>query len=156
MIEEPHREAQSRAGSPLDGLQFEASRLTPAERFARAGHHPAAIWLTARQELAYVLERKLFDRGCHVHVVAEEVESHIVPELAALLHAAGLISIFTGSAPDEEELQRARALVGEAHFLHVEPERLAASDQRAAEQICALLEERGILAGGMFGESEGI
>ena len=51
----------------------------PAERWERAGHRPVTIWLTARTEVAYLLERELFDRGCLVHVLADDVESHLLP-----------------------------------------------------------------------------
>ena len=49
-------------------LELSTGRVTPAERYIRAGHRPVALWLVGHQELAYVLERKLFDRGCLVHV----------------------------------------------------------------------------------------
>ena len=53
-------------------VEFGTSRVTPAERYIRAGHRPVAVWLVGEDELAYSLERKLFDRGCLVQVLAGE------------------------------------------------------------------------------------
>jgi sulfate adenylyltransferase large subunit len=137
-------------------LKVEATRLTPAERHARAGHYPATIWLTARESLAYVLERKLFERGCQVHVLADSGDSRILPELAQLLQAAGLISIFTAPVFDWEERERARDLAGNRHFFDVVPETLSPEDERAAEEICALLEADGVIRNSRLGTGEGI
>jgi hypothetical protein len=158
MIQEPIREpATDRAAqTALSELNFEAGRLTPAERYARAGHYPATIWLTARQDLTYLIERKLFERNCQVHVVAEDTESHILPEVAALLHAAGLISIISGSTLDAAERERARTRVGRERFFDFDPRALAPDDERAAEQILAALEERGVLPHSRFHAGEGI
>jgi sulfate adenylyltransferase large subunit len=155
MIEEKtDGEADRKLRSAL--LKVEASRLTPAERHARAGHYPATIWLTARENLAYVLERKLFQRGCLVHVLADSGDSRILPELAQLLHTAGLISIFTAPFFDGEERERARALAGDQHFFDVAPETLNPNDERAAEEICALLEADGVIRSGKLSTGEGI
>jgi sulfate adenylyltransferase large subunit len=158
MIQEPIREpaADRAAQAALSELNFEAGRLTPAERYARAGHYPATIWLTARQDLTYLIERKLFERGCLVHVIAEDTESHILPEVAALLNAAGLISIVSGSTLEAAERERARTRVGSERFFDFDPSALAPSDERAAEQILAVLEERGVLPQSRFDEGEGI
>ena len=158
MIQEPRHEpgADRAARAALLDLEFRASRLTAAERYARAGHRPATIWLTARQDLAYLLERRLFQRGCQVHVIAEEVESRILPEIAALLSAVGLITIFSGSNLDTAECERARERVGAERFFHFDPENLATSDDQAAEHILAVLEERDVLPRTRFTEQEGI
>jgi sulfate adenylyltransferase large subunit len=158
MIQEPERPttADRAARSALLELEFQAGRLTPAERFARAGHYPAAIWLPARRELAYLLERRLFQRGCQVHALAEDVESAILPELAALLTAAGLIAIFSVSNPDLAERERAKAEVGGGRFFHFEAQSLAANDEEAVRQICATLEDHGVLLQGDLSGAEGI
>ncbi len=159
MIQEPRRptSAARAARSALLEVEFQAGRLTPAERSARAGHRPAAIWLTARRDLAYLLERQLFQRGCQVHALAEDVESPILPELAALLTAAGLIAIFSVSSADTVERERAKAEVGADRFFLFEAQSLAGDDQRAAEEICAALEDRGVLPlRDRFTETEGI
>jgi sulfate adenylyltransferase large subunit len=145
MIEEALRPREDEARAAFRELEFRASRLSPAERHARAGHYPAAIWLTAREQLAYLLEVRLFERGCQVHVVAEHVETRILPELAQLLDAAGLITIFCASTLDAGERDRARELVGDHRFFDFAPQSLDSSDERAAEQICAALERRAII-----------
>jgi sulfate adenylyltransferase large subunit len=157
MIEEKtaaETEADRRLRSSL--LKVEATRLTQAERHARAGHYPATIWLTARENLAYVLERKLFERGCQVHVLADSGDSRILPELAQLLNSAGLISIFSAPVFDGEERERARALAGERHFLDIAPENVSPDDERAAEEICARLESDGVIRSSKLGTGEGI
>jgi sulfate adenylyltransferase large subunit len=141
----------------LQDVEFRTSRLTPAERYARAGHYPAAIWLTARQDLAYMLETKLFQRGCQVHVLSDQAESRILPELAALLTEAGLITVFSVSNRDGAEQKRACVQVGEHRFFNFETQSLAVSDEQAAEQICTLLEDRGIIPRhGRFIDADGI
>jgi sulfate adenylyltransferase large subunit len=158
MIQEPHREAAAdrAARSALVELQFQASRVTPAERHARAGHYPATVWLTARRDLAYLIERRLFERGCQAHVIAEEAESRILPEIAGLLNSVGLIAIFSSSAPDAAESERARAQVGAERFFRFDPEELATSDDEAADRICAALEDRGVLPRSRFSDTDGI
>jgi sulfate adenylyltransferase large subunit len=131
--------------TPLSGIEFEKSRLTAAERFARSGHHPATVWMTARLPVAYIVERELFQRGCLVHVLADEVETHLLPELARMSAAAGLITICSTPSTEAADRDRARSLVGENLFLEVDPQQLHANDQQAAAQICEMLESRGLI-----------
>jgi sulfate adenylyltransferase large subunit len=159
MIEVPTRErgAGQEAKAALRELEFQNSRLTPAERYSRAGHYPAVIWLSGRKDLAYLLEVKLFSRGCQVHVVSGETESAILPELAQLLAAAGLIVIFSVPAMDPVEVERARELVTPGRFIGIAPDALAPSDEEAARQICDQLEAGGIIpAVSNFRDGEGI
>jgi hypothetical protein len=159
MIEERARDRQAArdAKAAFDELEFRASRVTPAERYSRAGHHAAVVWLAARREVAYLVEAKLFSRGCQVHVVAEETESPILPELAQLLTAAGLINIFSVSRFDDGERERARRLVGEESFVDIAPGSLPSSDEQAAREVCDELERRGVIRPGWrFSEGEGI
>jgi sulfate adenylyltransferase large subunit len=141
------RSAQDERGrkSLLEGVVFDRSRLTAAERWDRMGHRPVTIWLTARIDLAYMLERELFDRGCFVHVLADEVESSLVPELAKMSSAAGLITICSIASGQPEELERARALVGPDYFVHIDPQSLPSRDEEAVERIGNLLEQRGFI-----------
>ncbi|HYO83253.1 MAG TPA: hypothetical protein VES20_17745, partial [Bryobacteraceae bacterium] len=129
----------------LDGIEFERSRLTAAERWERAGHRPVTVWLTARLELAYALERELFERGCMVHVLADEVESHLLPDLAHISHRAGLITICSAASDSPEDRERAKKLVGENAFVEVDPVSLPAQDQAATAFITSALEIRGII-----------
>jgi len=134
---------RSRNSTLLDA-SLERSRLTPAERWARAGHRPAAVWLTARLEVAYQLERELFDRGYLVHILADEIDSHLLPDLAKICSAAGLITICSVASSEHDDLERAREMVGEG-FLDIDPEILSPQDNLAVQQICAMLEQHGII-----------
>ncbi|MBM3787354.1 MAG: hypothetical protein FJW30_23590 [Acidobacteria bacterium] len=139
----------------LDG---EASgRLTNAERYARAGHYPATLWLTARRDVAYLVERKLFDLGCQVHVLADDSDSHLLPELARVLNNAGLIAICSIASPDAGERDRAERFTAPNRFLEVSAKGLPASDEEAAEWVLKLLEDRGVLRRkDRFTQGEGI
>jgi hypothetical protein len=159
MIEDPGPAGRhvAETAAALDGVEFQASRITRAERLARAGHLPAVVWIPARRDLAYLLEVKLFGRGCQVHVVASDTESRVLPELAQLLTAAGLITVISTSGMDAAECGRARELVGGTAFLELLPEALPPSDDAAALQICRELETRGLIPGvTRFRDGEGI
>jgi sulfate adenylyltransferase large subunit len=137
--------SESLSKSALLGVEFETSRVTPAERFTRSGHHPATVWMTARKDVVHLVERQLFDRGCLVHVLADEVDSHLLPELAKISNAAGLITLCSSASSEPEDRERARALIGTAGFVDVDPQELSPDDNIAADQICQILENRGFI-----------
>jgi len=140
----------------LRSEEFTSGRLTPAERYARWRHQPATVWLTARRELAYLLERRLFDRGCLVHAVVDEFESHVLPELARFSNQAGMIAICSSGSDDAADRERARTLVGGERFVALEGYELSPDDSKAAFQIIQALENRGILPADRFQVGEGI
>jgi sulfate adenylyltransferase large subunit len=157
ILEHRHPEAAaSVAKTALLQVDSGAVKVTPAERIARLGHQPATIWLTARIDLASLLERRLFDRGCLAQVLADRVESGILPELAEVLHRAGAIAICSAGAGMAEERDRARQYVGEHRFLEFDPEALPARDDAAADRVIRALEERAIIRPAEFGTGEGI
>ena len=128
ILERRHPEAAaSIAKTALQDFENGAVKVTPAERIARLGHQPATVWLTARIDLAHLLERKLFDRGCLAQVLADRVESGILPELAEVLHRAGAIAICSAGAGMAGERDRAKEYVGENRFLEFDPESLPAA-----------------------------
>lgn len=129
----------------LEGVEFERSRLTPAERWERTGHRPVSIWLTARLELAYLLERELFDRGCSVHVISDDVESRLLPDLARLSNAAGLITICSVASDVPTDRERAAERIGADGFITIDPSSLSSNDLTAVGQITAMLENRGFI-----------
>jgi sulfate adenylyltransferase large subunit len=156
LLERRAEERRSRR-SALSGVEFEQSRVTAGERYARFGHHAATVWLTARRDLAYLLERMLFDRGCSVHVLADEFESHMLPELARMSAAAGLITICSVASDESGDREHARELTGSEHFVAFRPEELPTRDDEAALRICRVLEDRGLLfAAGAGLSGEGI
>jgi bifunctional enzyme CysN/CysC len=73
----------------------EVRRVTSEERAARFGQKAASIWLTGphRTDLAYALERTLFDRGYAIAVPEFEGSIERLREIAHHLNQAGLISI---------------------------------------------------------------
>jgi sulfate adenylyltransferase large subunit len=154
IVERKSEETRKDLASVLAGAEFAAGRLTPGERYARWRHQPATVWLTARSELAYLLERRLFDRGCLVHAIVDEFESHMLPELARFSNSAGMIAICSPATEEPADRDRARDLVGTSNF--IEAEALPASDNDAAQQILQMLENRGIIPTDRFASGEGI
>ena len=136
------------ASSLLGAVRYEPGtgpRVTPGERFSRSGHRAATVWLSGDEEIAYMAERKLFDHGCLVHVLAGETQSHILPELARISNAAGLITICSVAAGDTKERDRARGVVGEERFLAIDATEIAGGADAVAEAVCRQLEERGFI-----------
>ncbi len=152
MITAGERPASLQRSALIEGLQFETSRVTPGERYSRAGHRPATVWLTAHRDLAYRLERKLFDRGCLVQVLAEDFETHLLPDLARISNAAGLITICSAEAGREE----ARQVIERDRF--IEFDNLPESEEEAVEFILQALVRAGVMQRqeGPFVGGEGI
>ena len=67
-------------------LRLEAARVTPAERLARHRHSGAVVPLGPRPDLAGILERNLFDRGCAVTIADRAAD-----ETLDALEKAGLL-----------------------------------------------------------------
>ncbi|MDZ4798717.1 MAG: sulfate adenylyltransferase subunit CysN [Bryobacteraceae bacterium] len=157
MIAERDRREERRRTQLLEGIDFESSRLTPAERWERIGHRPVTVWLTARRTLAYSLERELFDRGCMVHVLADEFENHMLADLARMSNAAGLITICCPASDDAQTREDARNVIGSDAFVELDPASLASADETAVLQITAILEQRGFVGADERGiDGEGI
>ena len=145
-----------RVRQALLGVQFESERPTPAERAARLGHQAAAVWLTARTEVAKLVERRLFDRGCMAHLLTDDVGSDVLPDVASIVVSSGLIAVCSIASAAEEDLERAVDLIGADRLVVIEPESLPVDDQQAAEEVCGILASRGVLEAGPFGYGEGI
>ena len=120
-------------------------RVGLSERESRTGHKPAIVWLAASPEVAYRLERKLFDRGFFVQVLAGEEESRILARLAHSGAAAGMIVICAQEHPDQEAAQYVRDAVGPEQFLAVDSDAAFSDGEAAAERICQMLEHKGIV-----------
>ncbi len=125
----------------LAAVEFRASRVTPAERYTRAGHRPVAIWLVAGEELAYSLERKLFDRCCLVHVLAGEA----IVDTAKTSVDAGLISICAVAEENTTTRDALQRAVGSDRFLAANTAELPPDPDEAADTICRTLEDRGYI-----------
>jgi hypothetical protein len=113
-------------------------RVTGPERHARTGHRPAIVWLPGDEELAYVLERKLFDRGCLVAVLVRQ-NPRALAEIAASLTSAGFIAICVPASGQRRARQQVETATGAERFLSVERTELPAGQDAAAEEICRRL-----------------
>jgi sulfate adenylyltransferase large subunit len=131
----------ARGGDQPVVMEFGASRVTPAERYIRAGHRPVAIWLRGAEELAYVLERRLFDRGCLVQVLPGYGQA----EIAAASVEVGLISICVPAEEQSTAPEAVKRAVGSDRFLAVSAADLPADAEQAADEICCTLEDRGYI-----------
>jgi sulfate adenylyltransferase large subunit len=77
-------------------IEIKHDRVTPVERIARYRHGGELVSLGSRTELAWLLERKLFDRGCAVTVARHASEE----TLEALDRAGLLVLLLSSKAPD--------------------------------------------------------
>jgi adenylylsulfate kinase len=99
--------------------------VSPRERRERLGQTGVTVWLTGlpgsgKVNVAYVLERKLFDLGHSAHVLAPE--GHAIGEVAVAAKAltdAGLIAICALPAKTIAERALVREKVGAARFVEV-------------------------------------
>ena len=105
---------------PRAAIEIKHDRVSPAERIARYRHGGETVSLGARMELAWLIERKLFDRGCAVAVVESASEETI----SALENAGLLVLLVSGEAPDWD---------------------LPENDDAAASFVVSTLEETGVL-----------
>jgi bifunctional enzyme CysN/CysC len=82
-------------GIPEDSRDL--SKVTLEERAARFGQKAATVWLrgAGARELAYRVERKLFDLGHAAAVLDDEAQSGHAAEIAKALNRAGLICLCT-------------------------------------------------------------
>ena len=114
----------SLAAPPLRRVSGEArtgaGRVTAAERIARHRHLPAIIRLGRRRQLAWLLERRLFDRGCSVVVLEQEDQ-----DAARALEDAGMLVLIASDHPSDRHLP--------------------AGDDLAASELIRTLEQSGIL-----------
>jgi hypothetical protein len=156
IVERRSEETRKDLAAVLAGAEFATGRLTPGERYARWRHQPATVWLTARRDLAYLLERRLFDRGCLVHAIVDEFESHMLPELARFSNSAGMIAVCSPATLELADRDRARDLVGADRFIEADAVDLPGDDNEAAQKVLQLLENRGIIPTDRFASGEGI
>jgi bifunctional enzyme CysN/CysC len=111
------------------------SRITPAERAERLGQKGAAIWLTGlpcsgKSEIAYELERQLFDRkqfavvvdpddGLSKGIQPDGSSPLQTPELARRSADVGLLAIFAYATPLRADRAALREAVREERFVEV-------------------------------------
>ena len=118
-VEDIVREA--RAGSGLENK----TQVSRRERRERLGQSGVTVWLSGlpgsgKVNVAYVLERKLFDLGHSAHVLAPEGDP--LPSIAVAakgLTDAGLITICALPSKTRSERAQVRERVGAARFAEV-------------------------------------
>jgi bifunctional enzyme CysN/CysC len=111
------------------------SRISSDERSERLGQRGVAVWLTGlpcsgKTEIAYALERRLFDQKRFALVVdpddglsrnarADGSSPEQMPEFAKRAAEAGVITIFAYASPLRADRAALRDAVGPARFLEV-------------------------------------
>src|SRR5690606_17386521 len=136
MIEGP---APQLSASKIEALraakQLPQSKITAEERAERLAQKGAVVWLTGlpasgKSEIAYELERQLFDRGQFAYVVdpddglsrgvQPDGSSPIqTPELARRATEAGLFAVFAYASPLRADRAALRDAVGAERFVEV-------------------------------------
>jgi hypothetical protein len=126
------REPGTRQSSTA-GESPSAPRVRPADQESRAGHRAVTLWLDTSEDVAFELERLLFDSDCRVHAAAV---SPSTPEICSALNAAGVIAlVYAGGDP--EMRVRMQGQLGGDNFLHFEA-------HETAESILRFLKEKEI------------
>jgi sulfate adenylyltransferase large subunit len=113
------REPVSSHGGGSESQPAEAGRITRLEQQSRAGHRAVTIRLDGSPEIAFRLERALFDANCRVHVLAvSETGSSLAPVCRAL-NEAGVIALVYGAMDAAVRTELSRQ-IGEENFLEME------------------------------------
>ena len=117
--------------TPVDSRR----RVSPADQQSRAGPRAVTLVLDTTSEVAYRLERLLFDSDCRVLAVEASQSAGMVCKAS---NDAGVIAVVHG--PNDSALRESlRASLGEGNFLHLE-------SLRSAEDIQRFLKEEGIIS----------
>jgi hypothetical protein len=133
------------ADSAMQEVQApEAKHISGAEREQRVGHAPVLIWLNGGVQLAFEIERELFNRGYLTHVIAAQSDGSIMLEIAQNLTAAGLLTICAADFLYEVERDRAKALIDPERFIDVNAS-LFSSLEESVARISEILAERQII-----------
>ena len=108
------------------------ARLTLEEREARQGHRAVTVWLDGPPEVAYAIERLLFEGGCQASVLTVAGAGGHMADIARALNSAGVIALCAAPASAARERDQARGVIGADRFLLVDVSRLAATEGPAA------------------------
>ena len=135
MILQPSASQDDRGAELVPAHYQPKSQVSPNERRERLGQTGAVVWLTGlpgsgKTEIAYALERLLFDRR-HVAAVIDPDDgiagavgplggsSPQAPEIARRLAGTGIIAIFAYASPLRADRAAVCDRVGSARFIEV-------------------------------------
>ncbi len=119
------REPGTRQSSPSNESST-APRVSLADQESRAGHRAVTLWLDTSEDVAFQLERLLFEADCRVHASAA---SESTPEICSALNAAGVIALVYGASGPEMR-ERTQNAIGSDNLLHIGAEETAGSIHR--------------------------
>ncbi len=130
-----------------------ASLISTDERRARLRQAPFCVWVTRPNEaessrLAYALERALFDAGLTGYVVdgaAYADDAARTADAARLLCDAGLFCICAFVSPRGDEVEAARATLGDDQFVPAAQESDARSVNASVDAVLNVLRRRGLV-----------
>ena len=126
-----------RAGTESDGVPAKS-------RESRIGHRAALIWLNGGAQVAYAVEKALFDRGYLTHVLTAQTDGSVLLEVARNMLAAGLITICSADFLYEVERERAQALLTSEQFIDCDVSHFETPEDTVAE-VSRELTKRGIV-----------
>jgi len=129
------------AGTCSSGVR----RITRMEQQSRSGHSAVTVWLETPPEVAFQVERSLFNANCTVHALLVSQSRPHVAELARTLNDAGVIALVCGPS-DAEMQERVRAAVGRDHFLCIDASIVQEKTAEAADRIVRIIEQRGFVS----------
>ncbi len=120
-------------------------RISRMEQQSRAGHRAVTVWLETAPEVAYQLERLLFDANCRVHALLASESGSTIPEITQALNDAGVIALVCGPG-DAEAQERIRQKIGAENFLCMEASPADEKPEQAADRILSIIEEQGFVS----------
>jgi adenylylsulfate kinase len=115
-----------------------SERVIPRDQQSRAGHWAVTVWLETSPDVAYRLERLLFDANCRVHALSASEAGPYLAEISREFNHAGVITLIYNSE-DSGMRERTCNYVGTGNFLHIE-------ESMTADEIYNRLEEEGFIS----------
>jgi hypothetical protein len=130
MMQSPAAQLDSFDGRSLETA---AAAVTAEDRRLRFGHGPACVWITARPQVAELVERSLFDQGWHVQMLGPEFGGQELTTLGkAFLHASA-VAVFSHPFPPADAMNELQELFGQNAFFASDEQQQ--SDVEAASSI---------------------
>jgi sulfate adenylyltransferase large subunit len=119
------------------------ARVTRAEQEQRAGHRAFTICMAANDELAGLLERRLFNSGYRIHTI-RGAEPAAVAQICRTLNDAGVIAIYSSlNDPADAHIRNA---VGETNILSIKNVGSPITPDAVADRLYTLIHQGGWLA----------